>query len=194
MTSLDFLTSQPPTSVEVAGRPVPIRSGWRRAVRTMSGEPTDAQLLATWFSRDGRPDPWAVAHAPEAVSAALAWRDRALESALPYGARGSGGSRRTWDWACDSAIVVADFQRLYGIDLACWQAHWYRFAALWSALAATDGSLVAEALRARGRAPKGASKAERRAHEAARRAWALPPTDDERARMEMERLRARWES
>ncbi|MBR3385470.1 MAG: hypothetical protein IKG69_09785, partial [Atopobiaceae bacterium] len=114
--------------------------------------------------------------------------DDALSLALPYGERRPSG-RIVWDWDADSAIVLADFRRLYGIDLRSWQAHWYDFAALWSALAATEGSLVAEALRARGRAPKGASKWERKAHEAAARAWALPPTEAEAERMALERLR-----
>lgn len=190
MTSLDFLTTAPPCEVEVSGRPVPIRTGWRRAVRTMrrDPEPTAAELLATWFSRDGEPDRWALAHADDAVDAARRWRDDALSLALPYGERRPSG-RIVWDWDADSAIVLADFRRLYGIDLRSWQAHWYDFAALWSALAATEGSLVAEALRARGRAPKGASKWERKAHEAAARAWALPPTEAEAERMALERLR-----
>lgn len=192
MTSFDFLTAPRPTEVVVAGRPVPIRCGWRRAVRTMAGGVTPAQALATWFSRDGRVDPWALAHATDAIAAAADWRDAALAAALPYGG-GHGRSGRTFDWVADSAIVSADFMRIYRIDLRSWQAHWYDFAALWSALAATEGSLVAEALRARGKPPKGASKWERKAHEAAARAWALPPTEDERARYELERLRAQFE-
>lgn len=191
MTSADFLTGPHPTEVVVAGRPVPIRCGWRRAVRTMWEGATGAQLLTTWFSREGEADRWALVHADEAVAAGIAWRDAALEAALPYGER-RGSAARTWDWCADSAIVVADFRRLYGIDLRSWQAHWYDFAALWSALAATEGSLVGEAMRARGRAPKGASKWERKAHEAASRAWALPPTEAEERRVALERLRARW--
>lgn len=193
MTSVDLLTGARPREVEVCGRPVPIRCGWRRAVRTMFEGATEAQELAAWFARDGRVDPWALAHAPEAVGAAEEWRDAALEAALPYGERAR-SPRRVWDWQADGGIVVADFRRLYGIDLATWQAHWYDFAALWSALAATEGSLVAEALRARSKLPKGASKAERKAHAAAARAWALPPTEAERARRDRERLMAQWES
>lgn len=187
-----LLTGALPCEVKVSGRPVPIRCGWRRAVRTMGEGVTDAQKLAAWFSRDGKVDRWALAHAPEAVEAAERWRDGAFELALPYG-EGRRSRRRVWDWDADSGIVLADFRRLYGIDLRTWQAHWYEFAALWSALAATDGSLVAEALRARDSLPRGAPKSERKAHAAAAKAWALPPTEAERARRERERLEAQWE-
>lgn len=186
-----LLVGAPPSEVTVAGRPVPIRSGWRRAVRSMCGKPTHAQLLALWFSRGGEADRWSLAHAAEAVEAAVRWRDEALSGALPYGER-RGSRRRTWDWEADAAITMADFRRLYGIDLRTWQAHWYDFAALWSALAATEGSLVADALRARGKLHAGASKWERKAHAAAARAWALPPAEDEAERVALERLRARW--
>lgn len=189
----DLLTGPWPTEIEVAGRPVPIRCGWRRAVRTMHGDVTGAQLLATWFGRDGAPpSAWVLSHAPEALGAAIAWRDGALEAALPYGGKRGGRASRTWDWEADGGIVLADFRRVYGIDLPTWQAHWYHFAALWSALAATEGSLVAEALRARSPLPQGAPKAERKAHRLAARAWALPVPEAELARIENERIAREW--
>lgn len=154
---------------------------------------TGAQLLATWFGRDGGvPDPWVLSHASAALEAAVSWRDAALEAALPYGGRRGASAARTWDWEADGGIVVADFRRLYGIDLPTWQAHWYHFAMLWSALAATEGSLVAEALRARSPLPQGAPKAERKAHRMAARAWALPLPEAERVRIENERIAREW--
>lgn len=159
----------------------------------MGGKVADEALLWTWFSRDGRLDRWCAAHPSDAVSAGLAWRDAPLEGALPYGEPGGSRARaRTFDWEADSAIVVADFRRLYGIDLRAWQAHWYDFCALWCALAATDGSLVAEAMRARTPAPAGSPKPERDARRAAARAWALPPTDDELEHIMLERIRREW--
>lgn len=191
MTSVDFLTGAWPTEVEVAGRPVPIRCGWRRAVRSMHYGADGMGMLASWFGRGGRVDPWAMAHAGEAIEAAVAWRDDALAAALPYG-EGRRPQGRTFDWEADSAIVVADFARLYGIDLRSWQAHWYHFAALWSALAATEGSLVGEAMRARTPARPGADAWERKARAAAARAWALPVPESELARRINERIAREW--
>ena len=83
-------------------------------------------------------------------------------------------------------------RRLYGIALPTWQAHWWDFCALFAPLAATEGSLVGQAIAARQPTPAGTGREQRRALSRLRRAWALPPTDDELVRQANERIRREW--
>lgn len=202
---MDFLAGAMPSTVGVCGEEVPIRTGWRRAVRSYSltgkgpgafGDGDARRLLALWFARDGMvPDP-VMAHPAEALEAALAWREEPMASAVPYGP-GPGCSRdhgdaRTFDLEADSAIVCADFLRLYGIDLAAWQGHWWRFCALLLPLAITEGSLVSTAIAARSPLPEGLHGGERRRRLKLQRAWALPVPESERVRLENERIAREW--
>ena len=198
---MDLLASPLPETVEVCGEAVPIRWGWRRAVRSYSvtskGKAATEQdvrmLLASWFSR-GRDVPKAVLdHPVEALDAALAWRDRPMAEAVRYGTGLPGKpSSGLFDWEADSAIVVADFQRLYGIDLGSWQGHWWRFCALLLPLVLMEGSLVSAAMSARLPIPSDLPKEERKARERLRGAWALPLSDDELARIINARIKAEW--
>jgi len=196
---VDYLSGDLPGTVEVCGEEVPIRCGWRRAVRSYSVPEPDGdgarKLLASWFSRDGRIPQAVLDHPAEALKAAIAWREEGMSSAMPYGPAGGrpkAEPSRTFDFEADSAIVCADFMRLYGIDLSTWQAHWWRFCALFAPLAATEGSLVAAAMAARSPIPAGLSKEERKHRQALRKAWALPVPQDELVRMENERIRREW--
>jgi len=148
------------------------------------------KLLSSWFSRDGVVPRTVLGHQREALDAALSWRDDALVEAMPYG---DGMSRRAtvrvFDWEADSGIVVADFLRLYGIDLTdrATQMHWWRFALLWRGAAASE-SLVASAISARSPLDGDVDKWSRRAHERLAGAWALPPTQAEL----VQRAREAW--
>ena len=153
---MDWLTRDPPSKVNVCGVPVPIRTGWKRAVCSLvlQGDRdriplVDAdEMLGSWFSRDGVIPPEVLGHWYEALTAALGWRDTAMRTALPYGERDAGQPRaRVFDWEADSGIVVVDFRRIYGIDLATAQMHWWRFALLFDGICATPGSLVSTAMR-----------------------------------------------
>ena len=192
----DLLTRRPPTSVIVGEERAPIECGWRLAVRSYSvrDEAGARALVLSWFSRpDGGLPPVVAADPAAALEAALAWRDDPLEAAMPYGdGRPRRSSARDFDWVSDGAIVVADFRRLYGIDLSTWQAHWWDFCALFAPLAATEGSLVGQAIAARQPTPAGTGREQRRALSRLRRAWALPPTDDELVRQANERIRREW--
>ena len=195
---MDWLTREPPSKVDVCGELVPIRTGWRRAVRSyvLQGDRERLpfadcdKLLSSWFSRDGAVPDAVREHPRESLDAALSWRDGALVEAMPYGDGTSGGTTaRVFDWEADSGIVVVDFRRLYGIDLAdpATQMHWWRFALLWRGAAATE-SLVATAISARSPLGGDADKWARRAHERQSRAWALPPTQAEL----VQRAREAW--
>lgn len=198
---MDFLAGDLPCTVEVCGAVVPIRCGWRRAARSYSltgkgasfSDEDAKKLLASWFSRDGRIPAAVAAHPAEAIEAALEWREKPLAEAMPYGSGKRSGSRvRSFDFEADSAIVCADFMRIYGIDLAAWQAHWWRFCALFAPLAATEGSLVSAAMAARQPTPAGVSKEERKSRAKLRKAWALPLTQDELVRKRNEQIAREW--
>lgn len=195
---MDWLTREPPSTVDVLGEAVPIRTGWRRAVRSYVLVGTRPRipvgdcdkLLSSWFSRDGAVPGAVREHPREALDAALSWRDDALVEAMPYGdGSGRNPDARAWDWEADSGIVVADFQRLYGIDLMdpATQMHWWRFALLWRGIAATD-SLTSAAISARLPIDGKADKWSRKSHDRRARAWALPPTQAEL----VQRMREAW--
>ena len=184
---MDWLTREPPSKVDVCGELVPIRTGWRRAVRSyvLQGDRERLpladcdKLLSSWFSRDGAVPGAVREHPSEALDAALSWRDDALVEAMPYGDGTSrGATGRTFDWEADSGIVRVDFLRLYGIDLITWQGHWWSFALLFCGVCAVE-SLTSTAMSARRDLPRKAERWERERHEEQARAWALPPTEAE---------------
>lgn len=198
---MDWLTKPLPQTVEIAGQQVEIRTGWRRAVRSyilQNNHPeglnlTDATaLLTSWFARDGQ-IPQIVKDNPYiALKAAYDWRDNAFGQAMPYG-NGSGekASEKTFDWEADSGIVRIDFKRIYGIDTAIYQAHWYEFALLFSGICAMD-TLTSNAMQARRPLPSDAADYERKQHKILSRAWSLPLTEYERMKMHNARILEEW--
>lgn len=193
---MDWLTREPPSEVDVCGTMVPIRSGWRHAVRSYyaSGPTAASALLASWFSTDGGIEPMADAHPSEAIDAAVAWRDEAFSEAMPYGTgeRTHSGDAPTFDLVADSAIIVADFRRVYGIDLVTAKMHWWRFVALLTSLMRTDGSLVRAAMSARAPIPRSVEGDMRRDAKALAESWALPLPEPELVERENERIREAW--
>lgn len=172
-----------PCRVEVSGRPVPVLTGFRRGVRAASmdrADPDDRVVLMALLY--GEPAAWpreVLRDKVGALEAGLRWLDGAW-GACTYG-EGGGSQRRVFDFDADAAIVAADFQRLYGIDLLdpSTRMHWWRFVALLAGAMRTEGSLVAQAIGARGPMPGGARGAERARLVRLRRAWELPPTHEE---------------
>lgn len=188
-----------PSEVAVGGEAVAVTGcGHREGILVESldlGDPEDRMaMLVLHYAPVGSDDP--VGDLPAAVlgdvdgalRAALAWHEGA-SSAVSYGLprRRAGRPRRLLDWDQDAGIVASDFQRLYGIDLLdpSVSLHWYRFVALLRAAARVEGSLVGQAMAARGDMPAGL-KGDMLEREVERRnAWALRET---RGEME-ERLR-----
>lgn len=179
-----------PRSVAVGGAEVPIRTGFRSALRSYridASQPAGrAALLAMWFGGPSRSmeglHPAAAADPRGAVEAALAWRDGAW-GCMSYGPPPARRARaRLVDLECDAAAIAADFRRLYGADLLdpATQMHWWEFCALLQAASRTDGSLVGAAVRARDpEAAKGLKGAALKGALARERAWRLPPTAEE---------------
>lgn len=188
-----LLTDALPSTVEVGGVSLPVCCGFRRNVaaecvdRSSPGAAASLLwcLMATRGPDGTRALPPEVASDPAAwLDAATAWHDSAME-AMPYGdptaPASPAAAARTFDWDADGALVVADFQRLYGLDLtdpAC-QVHWHRFCALLLAAVRTEGSLVGAAVSARSPLPPGTPREVRSDHRRLARAWALPPTESE---------------
>ncbi len=185
---LDVILHGAPSTVEVGGAPVHVRSGFRAGLlaETLDRRAADgrADLLRCLFAKGGEL-PREVSRRPgEALAAGLAWHDGAW-GLVGYGnpqggGKGSAKPRRVFDWSEDAGIVAADFSRFYGIDLAdpSTQLHWYRFMALFLSLLRTPDSLAASAVSARS-PMRGGSKEARAEHSRMARAWALSPTDDE---------------
>ena len=184
---MSLLTRGCPSEVEVAGERVLLRCGFRTGLLAEGCDRTAAEgrlrLLWMHFGDDARtalPAP-VLAHPAEALAAALAWHDAAW-GAVSYG-RPRPARARTFDWDADAGIVLADFQRLYGLDLSdpATQVHWHRFVALFEAAVRTEGSLLSAAVSARGPLPPGAGREAQRAHARTAEAWRLPPTEEEMA-------------
>ena len=120
-----------PSTVEAGGVSLPVCCGFRRnvAAELVDRDAPGAASSLLWClmatrGPDGRrslPEEVAADPAPW-LAAALEWHDAAM-GAMPYGdplapdARAADGPR-TFDWEADAALVTADFQRLYGLDLA----------------------------------------------------------------------------
>lgn len=186
-----------PSTVEVGGAPLRIKTDWRVWVRVqmLMDDPevpdrmAGGLLLDAAYPRralDGEAEPpydAAVRNAPDAVRAAL-WFMRMGVPERPKTPEERRVSRlRTWDWGWDAAPVVADFQRFYGIDLTDpgLRMHWWRFWSLFCGLGDGSESMRIMAVRA---ADEGKLKGEekRLLVESKRRAMLPARTEEERRR------------
>lgn len=196
-----FLPKGYPCTVEVKGVETPLRTGFRAQLLVESANLSTAEgrtgALYALYNVKGDKLPKNVLNAPqEALEAGLAWHNSAYEC-LDYGKKAPGDAkqssqtpkRRTFDWTADEAIVIADFQRFYGLDLTnpSTYLHWYRFISLFLALIRTEDSLLASAIGAR-QPFRGGGKEAKKAHQAAATFWSLPPSDNELRAM----LKANW--
>lgn len=177
----------PSPTVRVAGTDVPIATGARANIAADLADRGTAEgrlsMLLAWFGEEGSLPGTVARNAPEALEAAIDWSGEAM-GCMRYG-RPSLGAKRApaacrpvIDWGADEAIIAADFQRFYRIDLWEEDPHWYRFCALLLALVRTDGSLVGQAAYARSD-HCGAKGEQKRRLDRLAAAWALPPTDAE---------------
>ncbi len=186
MGALNLIVRGEPSAVTVGGSLVPINSGFRANLLAETLDRRDARgrrdLLMCWFAKGGELREDAARDPYRALAAACEWHDAAW-GLMSYGmpGRGRASRRRVFDWDADAAAVACDFERVYGIDLTdpATQMHWYRFMTLFSGLLRTEDALCRQAVAARSPLHGKRSKAERDAHEALSRAWALPPTEDE---------------
>lgn len=186
-----------PSTVEVGGAPIRIKTDWRVWVRVqmLMDDPevpdrlTGGLLVDAAYPRKATPGeavpPYeaAMLRPREAVDAAI-WFMRMGMPKRPQTFEEHRVARlRTWDWGWDSAPVIADFQRFYGIDLTnpALRMHWWRFWSLFCGLGDGSESVRTMAVRAADESKlKGEGK--RRLAEAKKRAMLPARTEEERRR------------
>lgn len=198
----NILLSEPPRSVSIDGGSVRIRTEYRVwiAVQRLCDDPSaadslGARILATAFDGAARPGE----QAPP-LARALASPEAALEAALlffnfneprrPATPEQRRLARiRSFDWDWDAYMVVADFQRLYGMDLTdpALRMHWWRFWSLFRGLG--DGSRTMDAMRTRTADEDGLSGEARAALRKQKQALMLPARTEEEVRRNRE---LRW--
>lgn len=183
----DAIITGAPVVVEIAGAPVPINSGFRRALVFSTMEEDSkaihvARMLNLFFAKNGLLPDQVSKYPAEALSSATEWFEGAYDT-MKYGEQYKSHSlkKRIFDWQEDAGIVAADFMRFYGLDLTSphTQLHWYTFVNLYMGLIATQGSLISQAMAARSPLTGETTKEAERVHARQARAWALPLTEDE---------------
>lgn len=192
----NILLFEPPQTVDLCGGSVRIRTEYKIwiAVQKICDDPTIPKkelggriLLGVYDNTPTREE----ARSP--LSRALANPSEALEAALyffnfnepkrPQTAKQSRASRiRSFDWDWDAYMVIADFQREYGIDLTdpTTTMHWWRFWSLFKALGNTSRTMQAIATRTADE--DGLSKEEKAALRERKQAMMLPARTQEEAR------------
>lgn len=173
-----------PRTVEVCGEAVEVDVRWRRWALAFCepdrGAAGRVRLLRLAYGPFDEMPEAVLLHAPEALEAARGFLSGGFE-ACSYGAAARDGAGRLFDLDQDGWAIAADFQRLYGVDLhdPGERMHWWRFCALLMGCVRTEGSLMAQAVSARGRVPEGLKGRDRQREAARRRSWALEPTEAE---------------
>ena len=164
----DAIITGAPVVVEIAGAPVPINSGFRRALVFSTMEEDSkaihiARTLNLFFAKNGLLPDQVSKYPAEALSSATEWFEGAYDT-MKYGEQYKSRSlkKRIFGWREDAGIV-----------------HWYTFVNLYMGLIATQGSLISQAMAARSPLTGETTKEAERAHARQARAWALPLTEDE---------------
>lgn len=195
---MNVLTDTPPSEVEFCGHIAPVNADWRTGVAACLADTSTPEgctdLLGLLMGDGGdvelMPD-HVYEHVEDAFAAAVAWLEGGFD-VLAYGEESDADQEPRFDFAKDAGIVVADFQRLYGIDLMdpAQDMHWYRFCALLLSAVRTEGSLLGQAVAARG--PLEGKGEERRYRRRLKEAWTWRMTDEERAELDRQRALAEF--
>lgn len=194
--ALNIIVRGMPSVIKVGGIPYEARTGFRVGIECerilddpeLRDNEAHAMVIAQHFDGLTMPPPGQVLWA--AVSEFHAASEFALFDALKASRMPSSKGRgRTFDWDYDAHLVIADFQREYGIDLTdpSLEMHWWRFMDLFRGL--SDASRTRGVMAERGaKVPDKAPAEVRRSIETARQAAALPPrTEAEAIEQEKER-------
>lgn len=169
---MNILVSPLPKTVDVAGASVAIRSGYRTGIqvaRTADANLSDiikASVILRLYFGEQVPDDTAAA-----FEAAM-WFLRCGEDADAPSRRPG----RLLDWDHDAGMILADFLREYGIDLAspATQMHWWAFLAYFRNLSNKSETKTAIYYRS-GNRPRGIKGDEAKRYDEMRRMYALPP-------------------
>lgn len=117
----------PPDGVELEGETYRINTDFRAGIAyytaLTSGEPVRADSLLRLFFPEQRPP-------QEAALAAISDFLRCGEEAAEEQSEDTAVSVMPYSYVTDADALVAEFQRVYGIDLTTADMHWWRFRAL----------------------------------------------------------------
>lgn len=166
---MNILASPLPSTVDVGGASVALRTGYRTGIQVARTADSDIDdrlkagtVLRLYFGADVPSD-----------------RLMALEVVMGFHRCGQkpakGRARRILDWDHDAGMVLADFRREYGIDLAdsATTMHWWAFMAYFSNLSADSGTK--RAFYYRSKRPRELEGADAKQFDRMARAYALPP-------------------
>lgn len=183
---MNILVSPLPATVTVGGTSMPIRSGYRTGVqvaRTIDADLPEqmkaAVILSLYFGSVVPPDGAA------AIEAVMEFH-RCGRAPAKAGRR----AKRLFDWDHDAGMLLADFKREYGIDLAdpALRMHWFTFSAYFDNLSSESETKRAMFYRNTSR-PRELKGEEAKRFSAMKKAYALPPRTKAEA---LEREAAMW--
>lgn len=186
-----------PSSVELGGAPVRLKTDWRVWIRVqmLVDDPevpdsmTGGLVLDAVYPRkralseEEAPYDAALRNPQAAMDAAVKFMRMGMPDRPKTAAERRAARLRAWDWGWDSAPVIADFQRFYGIDLTDpeLRMHWWRFWSLFCGLGDGSESMRVMAVRTADETKlKGEEK--RRLVEEKKRAMLPARTEEERRR------------
>lgn len=168
---MNILASPLPATVEIGGASVLIKTGYRTGIQVARIADSElpqhlivASILGLYFGCDLPGD------ADAAFSAAMAFYRCGDEA--PTGKKHA----RLLDWDHDAGMVLADFRREYGIDLAdpATKLHWWVFMAYFTNLS-TDSQTKQALYYRTTRRPSDLRGADAKRFDALKKAYALPP-------------------
>lgn len=168
---MNLLASPLPNSVRIGEASVPIKTGYRVGIQVArtadSGQPGDlisGVLLRLYFGADVPGDTIG-----------------ALDAAMEFHRCGqpptaSRRAKRVFDWDHDAGMLLADFRREYGIDLAdpATRMHWWVFMAYFGNLSSKSETKTAMYYRGATR-PKDLKGDDAKRFAALKKMYALPP-------------------
>lgn len=187
----NIILREPPETVEVLGRSVPINTGhriWVMLQRELDKpDLTDKKAFALLLSKAYGAEYMLGISSKEESDAAV---DAALsffnfnEPKRPMTDKQRKAARiRSWDWDWDGKYAIADFQRYYGMDLSdpSLKMHWWRFWSLFMGLPGDSSSMSLIALRTADES--GMSADQKKAQRERQRAHMLPARNEEEAKL-----------
>lgn len=180
---MNLLLDGLPRAVQIAGRDVPIKTGYKTGIRferiLMSPLKSNAEKLEEALRLYFRPGDIWPEEIEEAVDAIIRFYRCGAEKppSVPGGAEGSTRGP-VYDYEHDAGYIYAAFRQAYHIDLTAENLHWWQFRALFQAL--PEDTMMMKIIGYRtAKVPPGASTEQRQRIEELKRLYALPLSADQ---------------
>lgn len=169
---MNILASPLPRAVDIGGASVPIKSGYRTGIQVVRvaesplSEALKAGAILRLYFGDAVPQPTA-----EALDAAMTFHRSGEDPPKRK-------SRRLFDWDYDAGMLLADFRREYGIDLAdpATRMHWWAFMAYFNNLSSASETKTAMYYRNTPK-PRDLTGSDAKRFSTLKKAYALPARD-----------------